>query len=350
MICRSVHISPLVRIHRPRMLAGNAHVLVQDGQKVKFGDVIARGAQPGNYILLDLKKALGISSKEKIAKAMQRHAGESLQKGDIIARTQGFASRIVRAQGASRIISIENGTVLLEVESAPLELKANYSGTVTQIIPDRGAVISGDGALIQGVWSNGKSGGGLLASAPSSPEQEFTRASLDVSQRGSVWISGFCLQEDAMRAAGEMALRGLILSSMSASLIPFAAQLPFPVILLEGFGKIPMNESIFKLLSTNSTREVSISSDQTLDGSDTRPEIFLPLPTEANAMLEDNNLEIGKRVRANMAPYTGKSGTVSNLKNEPVSLPSHINTICAEVSLANDQRIIVPVDNLEIIL
>jgi len=33
MIARSTHVSPLIRIHRTRMLAGNGHVVVQSGQK-----------------------------------------------------------------------------------------------------------------------------------------------------------------------------------------------------------------------------------------------------------------------------------------------------------------------------
>lgn len=349
MICRSSHINALVRIHRMRMLAGNGHVLVQDGQKVKFSDVLMRGVQPGNYQRLDLKKTLGTASQEKISKAIQRHVGDILQKGDIIAQTRGFASRIVRAQASSRILAIDSVSILLELDSSPVELKANYNGTITQIIPERGVQITSDGALIQGIWSNEQSGGGNLHAELASPDQEFTRSSLDVSQRGTVWVSGYCVQEDALRAAAEMALRGLILSSMSASLIPAAEKLPFPVVLLEGFGKIPMNEAAFKLLTTNSKREICINSGE-MDGAVNRPELFIQLPTEANVEFEDNNLEIGKRVRVNMPPYSGKFGTISNLKNEPIEIPSKIHAVCAEINLETSQRIIVPVDNLELIL
>jgi hypothetical protein len=350
MISRSTHISPLVRIHRTRILAGNGHVLVQDGQKVKFNDVIARGSLPGNYSKIDIRKALGTSSKEKLMKAIQRRVGEVLQKGDIIAQTHGFASRILRANAPCRVISIENGSILLELDPAVLELKANYSGTIVEIIPDRGAVIEGDGALIQGVWGNGQSGGSILGAGLTKPDQEFTRASLDMSQRGSVWLSGFCIQEDALSAAAELSFRGLILSSMAASLIPVAEKLPFPVILLEGFGKISMNDIAFKLLSTNSKREVCIVAAQLQNSNEERPEIFLPLPTEANIITDVLDLEVGRRVRINMPPFSGKCGTVSNLKNEPVELPSQISAPCAEVIMENDQRMIVPVDNLEMIL
>lgn len=350
MISRSTYISPLIRIHRRRMLAGTGHVLVQDGQKVKAGDVIARGSLKGNYVRTDLRKILGTSDKEKLAKAIQRRNGEVLQKGDIIAQTRGFASRILRAQTPCRIVSIENGYVLMEQEPSVLELNANYSGTIVEIIPERGAVIEANGALIQGVWSNGKSNSGMLGAGLAKPDQEFTRASLDVSQRGSIWMSGYCAQEDALRGTVELSFKGLILASMSASLIPVAESLPIPVILLEGFGKIPMNDLAFKLLSTNSKREVCINDDRSQKSDNQRPEIFLPLPTGANLPADVYNLEIGHRVRINMPPFTGKCGMVSNLLNEPVELPSKIHALCAEINLDNNQRTIVPVDNLEMIL
>lgn len=350
MISRSTHISPLIRIRRKRMLSGMGHVLAQDGQKVKASDVIARGSLAGNFAQIDLRKVLGTSDKEKLVKSIQRRPGETLQKGDIIAQTRGFASRILRAQTLCRIVSIENGYVLLEQEPVALELNANYSGAVVEIIPERGAVIEGNGVLIQGVWGNGKSSSGLLGAGLSRPDQEFTRASLDVSQRGSIWISGYCVQEDALHGVVDLSFKGLILTSMSASLIPVAESLPVPVILLEGFGKIPMNDLAFKLLSTNSKREVCINDERSRNSNDQRPEIFLPLPTGANLSEDVYNLEIGHRVRINMPPFTGKCGTVSKIMNEPVELPSKIHALCAEVNMENNQRIIVPVDNLEMIL
>jgi len=122
------------------------------------------------------------------------------------------------------------------------------------------------------------------------------------------------------------------------------------VIVLEGFGRIPLNEAAFKLLTTNDKREVCLNAvGENNSGSD-RPEIFLPLPAEANAFPDVFEINIGQRVRINMPPFTGKCGSVAAIRQEPVILSSQISATCADVVLDNDQRCIVPVTNLDMII
>jgi hypothetical protein len=50
-----------------------------------------------------------------------------------------------------------------------------------------------------------------------------------------------------------------VLGGLSPELVPQVEQLPFPVVVTEGIGTMPMSEPVFQLLQTNDGREASIS-------------------------------------------------------------------------------------------
>ncbi len=349
MIARSITISALNRFNRRRILPGNGRVIVREGQKVKSNDTVAESIVLGTFQRLDARKALGIASLEKLNKAFQHKPGDLLQKGDIIAQTKGIASRILRAPAQSLIISIEDGKVLIELNPGTNELKAGYNGTILETIPDRGVVIECDGALVQGVWGNGKIDGGVLSIALVKPELEFLRESLDVSMRGSMCLGGYCLQADALVAAQELPLRGLILAGLATSLIPMVKTLPFPVLVLEGFGKVGLGQPTYKLLSSNDKREVCIIAHDWDVYEGTRPELFIPLPSAANTREETFELQVGNKVRINMPPLIGKQASVLQIFKDPQKLQNHMYAFSAEVSLETGQHVTLPVTNLEII-
>ena len=114
-------------------------------------------------MILDIRRGLGIPSISAAERCIVRQQGDKLEKGDVIAESGGLFSRIIRAPAEGEIILISDGQVLLQVRSTSLEVKAGLAGTVTELIQDRGAVVETNGALIQGVWGNGRIDSGLLS-------------------------------------------------------------------------------------------------------------------------------------------------------------------------------------------
>ena len=55
------HILPLTYIRRPRLLPVPGRVLVHPGQKVNASDIVAEGHALGQHILIDVRRALGIT-------------------------------------------------------------------------------------------------------------------------------------------------------------------------------------------------------------------------------------------------------------------------------------------------
>jgi hypothetical protein len=348
MLAPVTHILPLTNIRRARTLPVPGRVQVHPGQKVSASDVIAQARIPSGHTILDIRRGLGIHSISAAERCIVRQQGEKLQKGDVIAESGGMFSRIIRAPADGEIILISNGQVLLQVRSAPLEVKAGFAGTVMELIQDRGAVVETNGALIQGVWGNGRIDSGLLLLAAKSSEEELTRQNVDVSMRGAVVLAGYCSNGDALAAGAELPLRGLILTSMASDLLPLAANLNYPILVVEGFGKIPMNETAYRLLSTSEKRDISINANLNPSTGE-RPELIIPLPASGMAAPETDAFGPNKTVRIQGAPYAGKVGTIVQVRQTLFALPNGLKVLAADVQLGKDVRVTVPLANLEVI-
>lgn len=349
MIATSVtQILPLTKVRRVRSLPDSGRVLVHAGQKVGATDVIAECSLPGKHLLLDIRRALGIQRPSALQKVLERTVGEEVKKGDIIAQTGGMFSRVVRAPEDGVIVAIQRGQVLLEIPGGTYELKAGINGTVTDVIPEMGAVIESSGALLQGVWGNGRIDVGLLLVAAKSPEEELTRANLDITMRGSIVAGGHVTDADALQAAAELPLRGLILGSMTADLLPVASQMEIPVLLLEGFGRIPINPRAYKVLLGQVKRDVALNAGWDPERGET-PEAFIPLPAEAEVIEAPSELKVGQTVKIVKPPHTSQIGELVAIRPNPTILPNKLRVPAGEVRLETNETVTVPLVNLTII-
>ena len=169
--------------------------------------------------------------------------------------------KTVKAPRDGKVVVTGGGQVLIEVGESHMELRAGIPGSVVQLIPDRGAVIQTAGALVQGVWGNGRLDTGILTNLAEQPDSVLTAGRLDVSLRGSVIIAGQCRDADTLQAAAELPVRGLILSSLFPSLLPLAREMRYPILLTDGFGSMPMNSAAYRLLTTNVKREATLNAE-----------------------------------------------------------------------------------------
>lgn len=349
MLAPVTHVLPLMAVRRARVLPVNGRVLVREGQKVNAIDGIAETVLEKKHIMLNVRRALGVSQPDRLSKMITRNVGEVVKQGDVIAQTRGIFSRVLRAPADGEIMAIGGGQVLLETSGAPFIVQAGISGTVTKIIPERGAIVEGSGGLVQGVWGNGRVEQGILTVLLHSPEDEFTRRSVDVSMRGGILLGGYCVDSEALKTANEIAVRGLILGSMPASLMSLASQVNFPIILLEGFGKIPVNQVTYKVLTTNEKRDITINASAWDPFAGERPELFIPLPAEGEVFAETDDFKAGDTVRIQGQPYLGKMGTIEELPPGLRRLPNGIRAASAWVRLEDNTRVIVPLANLDML-
>lgn len=350
MLAPLLHVLPLTTIVRERLLpvAGkvNAHV----NQRVNPTDIIAEATFAREHVLVDVARTFAISTKAA-DKLIRVKEGDRLTQGALIAEGKGLFAGAIKAPRAGRIMIAGSGQVLMEVGDTHIELRAGLPGVVSQVISERGVVIRTAGALIQGVWGNGRIDNGLMISLLEKPDDILSADRLDVSLRGSVILGGHVRDMETLKVAAELPVRGLILSSMASSLLQTAYQMRYPILVTEGFGMTPMNSAAFKLLTTNNKREATVNAEHFDRYTGSRPEVIIPLPI-SNEPDEPNSyvpFAAGQLVRMRRPPGVGMIGTIMNILPGLSLLPSGLRAPAADIKLENGESVIVPLVNLEVV-
>ena len=343
------HILALTRLRRARMLEQRGSVLVRVGQELNALDVVAEAPPRRKHLLLDVPEMLGIPKSRFSKSVIGREVGDKLTEGDVIAEAGGMFKRVVRAPADSEILMIMSGVMLLQVDQPVVPLLAGLSGTVVDVLPERGAIIESTGALLQGVWGNGRISAGTLVMLAQGPAGELKADRLDISLRGSVGVAGQCRDRAALLAAAELPLQGLVLGSMPSDLIATALQIEIPLILLEGFGNLPIHHHAYKILSTNEKRDIDLNAAPLDRYLGERPELLIPLPATAEFPPETDQFRFGQTVKVLSAPHQSMTGTLEEIHYEPVLLPNGLRTKVATIRLENNERVSIPFTNLEVL-
>lgn len=343
------YIQPLTTIRRRRYLPVEGSITVSLGENLRPGDVIARSNIYTKHIMLDAGRALGLPP-ERVAKQIQRNVGDMVDEGAIIAGRRGLAARQLRAPAAGQIAAISGGQILLQVTDESTLLHARVPGHVLDIDPGRSVTIECVCAWVQGAWGNGRFGEGLLQLVADSTLHQLTADQIDMSLRGSILIAGHCSQRQALDLAAQVPIRGLILGSLATRLIPLAEKMPYPIVLIEGFGEIPINADAYKLFTNHNGASAALNAQNGDPFSGERPEVIIPLEDAGRPPqpVSVQNFRIGQNVRVLAGKYKGALGEINDLLSA-ATFESKLRAPAAEVILTAGGRIRVPLANLELL-
>jgi len=345
------HTLALTTIVRRRELPVPGEVIARLNQRLLATDVVAEANFSHSHHLIDVAHRLEL--KPDVAEKMIKvNVGDNLAEGTVVAQGKGIIPQKIKVEHSGRVVAVGGGQILLDISGKEFSLKAGISGEVIELLPKRGVVIQEVGALVQGVWGNGKVNGGKLHVLTKSPTDIVEASQIDISLRGFVILAGSCQDAKSLRAAADITARGLILSSLHPSLLKLARKMPYPIIVTDAIGKQPMNPRAYKILSTNAERDnITVNAEPYHRFTGARPEVIIPLqqveppPRPQDAV----PFEEGQKVRLRRAPHAGATGTLRELPEEHQRLPNGLRVLAGRVQLEHGEQVLVPLVNLEVL-
>jgi hypothetical protein len=350
MLASITHFLPLTTIVRKRILPCDGRILATVGQKVVPSDVVATAIVGRQHLILDIALSLRVSPR-RVAALLKIKRGQKVNQDDVVAETTGLFSREVRSPANGRIVAIGGGKLVLETGGTPTELLAGITGVITEIVEERGVVIRATGSVIQGLWGNGQLDTGVMISIMDRPDEVFDPTRLDIAVRSSIILGGYVDNPAVLKSASDLPVRGLILSSMSPALLPLASQMSFPIMLIDGFSRQPLNSTAYKLLSTNVRRAITLNAVAYDRFRGDRPEIFISLPVSQD-LPEPRELETflpGQALRVISLTRPARIGTLVRISPNQAILPNGLRVKTADVQLESGEKILVPLTNLEVL-
>jgi hypothetical protein len=346
--------TPLAQFRCERLLPVPGEVLVHEGDLVDPEDVVAAGRLSGKLQIVDVSQALGVG-RDSIVKYLHKAIGDPIQAHEVLAERKtmfGWSQRTCRTPVTGLVLAVRAGRVLIEAEATTLELQARLRGQVARVIDGRGVVISSVGAVVQGSWYSGDAANGRIEIATEDPGASLRTQFLDESCAGSLLVAGRLTSEGALRLAADRGAAGIIAGSVDASMCELLRSLPYPVLIMEGFGALPMCQEAFSLLHACAECEAMIHSVAGCHASPGRPEVLVPLEEAKSLPAEPlptpRQLEVGLRVRGLRAPHLGAMGTVTDLPSAPQMVESGARMPVAKVLLDDGDSVWIPWANLEL--
>ncbi len=359
-------------IQKERRLPLEGEVIVQAGATVKAEDVVAKADLPGNVQLVNIANLLSVPP-EEIAEYMLKPVGEAVAKDEVIATTKGLFG-LFKSQARSPIdgtietVSPVTGQAILREPPIPVEVKAYTDGTVTETVPNEGVTVETYGTYIQGIFGVGGETVGTLGIAVASPNDSLTETQILAEHQDKILVGGSLVTTEAIQKAIRQGVRGIIAGGIDDAdlrellgyelgvAITGSEEIGITLVITEGFGSIAMAEHTFALLKTREGMKTSINGATQIRAGVVRPEILIPLVSDAVETVEEGKggsvegvLEVGSPVRVIREPHFGKLGRVTELPVERQRLETEAQVRVLQVEFEDGQQTILPRANVEAI-
>ena len=357
------------KVRKERRLPIKGELKVREGDAVKADDIVAKTNLPGNVHMVKVANRLNISPTDIIDVLLVKE-GDTLNKGDMIAETQGlfgFFKSELRSPVSGQIESISDvtGQIVMREEPLPVEVDAYISGTVLDVIQHEGVTIESEAAYVQGIFGIGGEARGNLEVISTSRDNELGIEDINENHSGKIVVGGSFVSLEVYKKALKLKVKGIVVGGFNyfdleeilgyrlGVAITGTEDLVTSLVLTEGYGNIKMSDRTYDLLKAHDGKFVSINGATQIRAGVIRPEIVIPLgdnemPSDITTKKEKLGIESGSLVRVIRAPYFGKIGNVIELPPELQQMESETMVRVAKVSI-DGEDVTIPRSNLEML-
>jgi hypothetical protein len=311
-----------------------------------------RSAQP--VVVIDAARQLDIW-RAMLPMYMMRQVGQRVARGAAIAAAPGPQGGIrhvlAPAAGTIERIDPQTGYVYLVRPVRSSEVRAFLRGRVEAVLPNEGAVVACEATVLQGVYGvGGERWGELLAMG------ELTAEAITPDLSGKVLAAPGPLSGAALARARAVGVAGLVAASCDGADLADAIgrepgsvtgreELPFALVLTEGFGELPMHPAAWSLLRSQTGRTVSLAGATQIRSGGIRPRVILYV--DAAPARRGGKLTPGGRVRVLRGRHFGRTGRLVTLQPAPRTFASGAILAAACVDLEGVGEVWLPRANLE---
>jgi len=354
-------------VRKIRRLPIKGEVLVTAGQGVQPETVVARAQLPGDPLTINLAYQLGIDPSD-VPGAMLFKEGDAVSEGQLMAKTAAFFGLIKReakspADGTIEMISPITGKVTLRQPPVPIDVKAYIEATVSEIMPEEGAVLETRAAFIQGIFGVGGEREGNIQLVVDDPAEELTADKVPDDCSGVILVGGSLVSGEALRRAAQVGAAGVVAGGIiDEDLVSLLGHdlgvaitghedLTLTVIITEGFGRIRMADKTFALLKSLDGRRASINGATQIRAGVMRPEIICPgeAGDGEESVVSSSGLEPGTPIRCIREPFFGLLGAVTELPPELQTIETGAQVRILRARLNDGREVLIPRANVEII-
>lgn len=342
-------------------------VTVTKGQNVAHDTVVARTELPGDIYPVQIAHSLGIEPAE-LADAMLKKEGETIVKGETIARSRSFFGLFKNEvespiDGHVESVSLRTGQVILQRPPVPVEVDAFMDGEVIDVHDREGVTIRTRGAYIQGIFGVGGEAWGVVEIISKGPDHLLDAGDIKPEHAGKIVVGGSGVTMAGVNRAREVGVSAIIAGGFDKGdlkellgyelgvAITGNEEIGITLITTEGYGVIPMTKRTWELLGQLAGRPASVNGATQIRAGVIRPEIVVPLPDQPmeTESRHTGALEIGSEVRIIRQPWFGQRGKVTALPPELTVVESGAHVRVLEVETEAGERVTLPRANIELI-
>lgn len=351
-------------IEKLRELPLLGKILVKVGDKVKEKDIVAKTELPGDLHVVRLAEKLGVNAEYLVGKVSLKE-GDDLERGEVLYEQKslfGLFAKQVKSpiKGKIEFISEKLAHVGIRGVSLPLEVNAYISGEVVEVKESKSVLIKTNASIIQGIFGVGGETHGNIRVLDVARDKELSVDDIPTDSKGCILIGGCLPAVEALEKAEKVGVSALVTASIDEQTLKKYIKkdlgialtgdedVPFTLIITEGFGKLSMSKKHFDIFSKLNNNHASVNGATQVRAGALRPEVIISntaLDKKDEKLIKE--VEIGSLIKIIRYPYFGEHAQILELPKEPQQLNSGAYTRVVKVKLSSGEEATIPRANIE---
>ncbi|MCB0329595.1 MAG: hypothetical protein KDD70_08025, partial [Bdellovibrionales bacterium] len=341
---------------------------VSVGDKVSSRDLVAEAELSGDLYILRLPERMGLEVSE-VLEGLQVKEGDSVSAGDVLCSQSGLFGLLTTQSNAPEAGTIEfiakkTGHVGLRLPPNRISIDAYIPGEVVHVVDRKSVTIASELCFIQGIFGVGGERQGTLKQLDIDPAAKIVGGEFASEHRGAICVGGSSPSYEALLQATDSGIAGLVCGSIDdevlAKFLGYELgialtgdeDIPFTIVVTEGFGELPLSERVVRALAGLDGRLCSMNGKTQVRAGAVRPELIVDThgaDAPQQVVTEELSLTLGSRVRLLRVPYFGQFAEVTELPVHEELIPTGAKTRVLRAKLPNGETVTVPRANVELI-